>query len=304
MIKSVSITNHLSDSIRIPLDDLGESGFIITNIDGLGPVKANINFTELATNDGAIDNSARLESRNIVMSMKFTPNPTIEDARLLSYKFFPIKQMITFEIETDNRMCITTGRVETNEPIIFDESEGCQISIMCPDPYFYAIDENGKKKTEFYGLEPLFEFPFENASLNLPTLEFGQVVQQTEGIVLYEGDADVGVTVTIHATGECQGLKIFNVSTRETIAISDTKFRALVGSGIQAGDVITVCTIRGKKGITLLRGGQTTNILNALEKPIGWFRLTKGENLFAYSADYGLINIQFSIESQVVYEGV
>ena len=60
MIKSVTITNHLDESIKLDLFNPEESGFIIKNIEGLGPVKANINFKELATNDGSIDNSTRL----------------------------------------------------------------------------------------------------------------------------------------------------------------------------------------------------------------------------------------------------
>ena len=46
MIKSVTITNHLDESIKLDLFNPEESGFIIKNIEGLGPVKANINFKE------------------------------------------------------------------------------------------------------------------------------------------------------------------------------------------------------------------------------------------------------------------
>ena len=137
MIKSVTITNHLDESIKLDLFNPEESGFIIKNIEGLGPVKANINFKEFATNDGSIDNSARLSSRNIVMSLQFMESPTIEETRLKSYKYFPIKRNIKFLIETDNRICETIGRVETNVPSIFSNAEECQISILCPNPYFY-----------------------------------------------------------------------------------------------------------------------------------------------------------------------
>lgn len=304
MIKAITITNHLGESIRLELTKPEESGFIITNIDGLGPVKANINFTELATNDGAIDNSARLESRNIVMNLRFLGTPTIEDTRLKSYKYFPIKRTIKFLIETDNRICETTGRIESNEPSIFDQAEGCQISIMCPDPYFYSAGENGTTQTIFYGTEPLFEFPFENNSLTENLIEFGSIENRTEGIIYYEGDAEVGITITIHAVGEAQGLTIYNTGTREMMRINDEKLAALLGSGIQAGDTITITTSKGLKGITMLRGGITTNILNVLDKPISWFQLAKGDNIFAYTADAGLTNLQFSIENKTIYEGV
>lgn len=304
MIKSVTITNHLDESIKLDLFNPDESGFIIKNIDGLGPVKANINFKELATNDGSIDNSARLSSRNIVMSLQFIESPTIEETRLKSYKYFPIKRNIKILIETDNRICETIGRVETNVPTIFSNAEGCQISILCPNPYFYSAGENGANQTIFYGTDPLFEFPFSNESLTEDLIEFGSIENRTEGTIYYDGDAEIGITIQIHAVGEAEGLVIYNVRTREIMRIDDNKLKSLIGSGIQAGDEITITTSRGEKGIYILRSGVKTNILNSLEKPIKWFQLLKGDNTFAYTASAGLTNLQFRIENKVIYEGV
>lgn len=304
MIKSVTITNHLDESIKLDLFNPEESGFIIKNIEGLGPVKANINFKELATNDGSIDNSARLSSRNIVMSLQFMESPTIEETRLKSYKYFPIKGNIKFLIETDSRICETIGRVETNVPTIFSNAEGCQISILCPNPYFYSAGENGTNQTIFYGTEPLFEFPFSNESLTEDLIEFGSIENRTEGTIYYDGDTEIGITIQIHAVGEAEGLVIYNTKTREIMRINDDKLKSLMGSGIQAGDEITITTSRGEKGIYMLRSGVTTNILNSLEKPIKWFQLSKGDNTFAYTASAGLTNLQFRIENKVIYEGV
>lgn len=304
MIKSVTITNHLDESIKLDLFNPEESGFIIKSIEGLGPVKANINFKELATNDGSIDNSARLSSRNIVMSLQFMESPTIEETRLKSYKYFPIKRNIKFLIETDSRICETIGRVETNVPTIFSNAEGCQISILCSNPYFYSNGENGTNQTIFYGTEPLFEFPFSNESLTEDLIEFGSIENRTEGTIYYDGDAEIGITIQIHAVGEAEGLVIYNTKTREIMRINDDKLKSLMGSGIQAGDEITITTSRGEKGIYMLRNGVTTNILNSLEKPIKWFQLSKGDNTFAYTASAGLTNLQFRIENKVIYEGV
>lgn len=308
MIKSITITNHLGESIKMELMKPESSGFIIESIEGLGPAKADVNFTTLATMDGAIDNSARLDYRNIVLKLIFLENPTIEDTRLKSYQYFPIKRNITFLIETDRRICETTGRVETNTPAIFSKSEndreGCQISIMCPDPYFYSAGPNKLTETVFYGIESLFEFPFSNESLSEKLIEFGEIKNQTEATVYYEGDAEVGIIVRIHAIGPVEGLKIYNLTARQILGINDEKLTALTGAGIQAGDEIVLNTNRGTKSITLTRAGVVTNILNVLDKPIPWFRISKGDNIFAYRADAGISNLQFRIENQVLYEGV
>lgn len=301
MIKSVTITNHLNETIKLPLTEPEETGMVITSIEGLGPVNADVHFTELATLDGAVDNSARLNSRNIVMNLRFLEKPTIEDVRLLTYKYFPIKQNIMFTIETDNRLCSTIGRVEKNEPKIFDQYENTQISILCPDPYFYkTTNEN----LIFYGVNPLFEFPFSNESLTDPLIEFGEIYTMTEGTIYYDGDTEVGIVIEIHAIGEAEGIVIYNTGTRKSMGIDDTKLRALVGDGIKAGDRITINTTRGNKSITLLRAGRTYNILNSLTKPLYWFTLVKGNNTFVYTATAGLTNLQFKISYKIVYEGV
>lgn len=301
MIKAVTITNHLNESIRLELTEPEKSGFIIESIEGLGPVKANINFTEMATVDGALDNSARIGSRNIVMSLIFLEHPTIEDTRLSSYKYFPNKRNITFTIETDNRKCSIVGRVEDNNPSIFEEREGCQISILCPNPYFYSIEN---ENNDFYGIEPLFEFPFSNESLSEDLIEFGEIKQYTEGNIHYSGDVEVGITIKIHAMGPASGISIYNMRTKEILRIDDNKLIDIIGDGIRAGDDIVIKTSKGEKGITFMRSGISTNILNSLGKPIKWFQISKGDNLFAYRAEEGLSNLLFSIENKVVYEGV
>lgn len=301
MIKSVTITNHLDESITLDLFQPELSGFIIKSIDGLGPVDADVHMTELATLDGAIDNSARLHTRNIVMSLQFIGDPLIEDTRLKSYKYFPVKRKIRFTIETDNRLCYAEGRVEKNNPKIFDKNEGCQISILCPDPYFYSVEDT---HLMFYGVDPLFEFPFENNSLTDKLIEFGEIRQMTEGTILYEGDAETGIIIDVHALGAVEGFAVYNSGTRERMGINDTKLEALMGSGIIEGDVITIDTTRGHKSIQLLRNGRTTNILNALEKPLAWFRLAKGYNTFVYTASAGLEYLQFAISYKTMYEGV
>jgi hypothetical protein len=252
--------------------------------------------------DGSIDNGSRLNTRNIVMNFMFLENPSIEATRLLSYKYFPIKQNITFRIETDARICETVGRVESNEPDIFSEAEGCSISMICPDPYFYSAGE--LNKTIFSGVEDMFEFPFSNESLTENLLELSRINLKREGTVQYEGDSQIGVTIRIHLIGRVTGLKLYNINTREVFAFNDDKFKNTMGSEMAAGDDITIVTNKGKKSVSILRNGVTTNILNVIEKPVTWFEITKGDNLFGYRADEGEDKVQLTIENRVIYEGV
>lgn len=304
MITAVTVTNYLGESKKFELAFPEKSGFAVQKIEGLGPSKANVNVTEVSTNDGSLYNSARVNSRNVVLLLRFMPNPKIEDTRQESYKFFPIKKKVRLLIETDNRLCETDGYVENNEPDIFSKEETTQISIICPDPYFYSAGPDGTNTTIFYGVEPLFEFAFSNESTTGKLIEFGTIKNETEQTIYYSGDAEIGIVITIHAIGDVSNITIYNIGTRETMRIDTNKLKQLTGSGMIAGDEIIISTIKGDKSITLLRNGIYTNILNCLDKDADWFQLAKGDNIFAYRAEEGMTNLQFRIENKTVYEGV
>lgn len=307
MLKDVTITNYLGKSVTYSFDNPtidDASGLFITEIEGLGPVKADINMTSLATADGDIFNSKRLQGRNIVIKARFTYANTIEEARLMSYNFFPIGHPITFQIRTDNRLAETVGYVESNEPEIFSKESDMQVSVLCESPFFLSVSDDGKKQTNFSAVESMFEFPFSNESTEEKLIIFGKITNKKENTVYYEGDAETGCTIYLHAIGEVRMIDIYNIKTAEHMGIDTNKVSTLTGSGIVYGDDITISTIKGRKSITLLRNGVTYNILNALAKNVDWFQLARGDNLFAFTCEYGEENLQFMIESQIVYEGV
>lgn len=304
MIKTVTVTNYLGESLTLELKNPWDVGIAITKIEGLGPVKADINSTEISSGDGARFNSARISTRNIVFTFRLLEAPTVEDSRQKTYKYFPIKTNVTLLFETDNRLCQITGYVESNKPNIFSEEEDTQISIICPNPYFISMSNGGMNTVVFFGDEPVFEFPFSNESLTDPLIVFGNIKLRQEETVPYDGDSEVGFTIKMHALGEVRQITIYNTKTRETMKIDTDILNEITGSGIVAGDEITISTIKGDKYITLLRDGKEINILNALGKDVDWFQLAKGDNRFAYICEYGAENLEFSINYQTLYEGV
>jgi hypothetical protein len=301
MIKTVTITNHLGESMALELRFPERSGFLVREIEGLGPSKATINTTPIVTGDGSRYNSAHVASRNIVFSLTFLPNPTIEITRHNSYKYFPIKKPIIIRIETDTRICETYGYVESNEPNIFSGKQSAIISVLCPDSYFYSVDKN---VTIFSGIESLFEFPFSNESLTEDLIEFGNLQLNYEKSILYSGDTSVGIIIYIHATGSVRNLVIANSRTGEIMAIDSDRLIFILGSDISSGDDIIISTIKGDKFILLRRDGVWYNIRNALSRYINWFQLERGDNLFVYNTDDGIGNLQFRIENRIAYEGI
>lgn len=306
MIKRIVITNYLGQTVEMILKDPETSGFVIEEVKGLGPPKADIHIGELATYDGGLYNSSRANVRNIVVNLLFywTKKLSIEDIRLLSYRFFPLKKYVDFEIETDNRHAVARGYVESNEPDIFSKEEGTEISIQCPDPYFHS------KQPEviiFSGVGSMFEFEFSNESTTEGLLEFGNILTYSEQTIFYDGDADVGITIIMEFIGRVDSaITIYNTGTRESMIIDTSLVKKLTGSQFVYGDVVTISTVKSNKYISLLREGITYNILNALGRDTDWFSLTRGDNIFAFvtGEEVEMVNIQFKVEHDILYEGV
>lgn len=304
MIKSVTVTNHTGDSIKLELTRPEFSGFAIVNIEGLGPVKADISISDISTYDGGLYNSSRLGTRNIVFSIIFMNyyGESIEDIRHRAYTFFQTKTKVKLLFETSTRNLEIDGYVESNEPTIFSKQEGCTISILCPFPYMYSLEEDSS--VTFSNVDPMFEFPFSNESLTESLIEMGSIKIVSEKVLNYKGDAETGIKITIHAYGEVGSITIYNIGTRESMKINASLIEQLTGSGISSNDEIIINTAKGNKYIRLLREGAYYNILNCLDKNADWFQLQNGDNIFAYTAESGSDNLKFTIENRVIYKGV
>lgn len=307
MLKSVTVTNHLGKSITLELMNPEESGFYVVGITGLDPPKADISMSDIAAYDGSVFNSSRVSSRNIVISLLF-PETKVEHYRHESYRYFPIKRNVTLDFVTDTRQLSISGYVESNEVGIFSKRQGCQVSILCPDPWFYNTINSSAEQT-LSKVERLFEFEDLGngntwikgiTSESSYEIEFSNIIRNSSGIVNYEGDIEVGVTLRFRAFGTTGDVNIYKGYDRLTI--SSSVVNRITGSPIQAGDEIIVTTHQGKKSARLLRNGKYINILSAIDKKSVWLKVSKGENEFVFTTVTSSGELSFSI--QTLYEGI
>lgn len=159
MIKTVSVVNQFGDEISTNFVGAYEAPYVITKIEGHGPVAANINLTQFATNDGAMYNSARVGERVMTLTLAVVAQrgKTIEHARRWIYETYAVKNRVTMVFTTDTGTYILTGYVEKCEPDIFEKITKVKITIVCPDPYFYTPTET---VTSISRVKGGFEFPF------------------------------------------------------------------------------------------------------------------------------------------------
>lgn len=312
MVTALTVTNYVGESIRFDLMDPDTSGFVIANITGITPVQANINITNVTTADGGVYNSARIDRRNIVITAIYLPGPTIEEARHKMYKYFPTKKKVQLVFETDTRKLRTEGYVESNEVQVFTRQEYSQISIICPDPYFYSAEDDGADVLSFSGIEPRFEFPFYSDESVDPEelIEFSTVEVVNGRVLSYSGDIEIGATINVRIFDNIGNITITNVSNTQSMTIVADRVADIAGETFRGGDLLTIVTKKGEKTIILTRGSNRYNLLNALERKSKWITIRRGDNIFTVLAEdpddstvYST-NITVSIIADIAYEGV
>lgn len=304
MIQSITVRNFKDEEIELVLRRPESSGLAVKAIDGIGPAHSNINYQELATSNGGLFTSARTPPRSINLTLLPLDLPSVEENRHTIYRMMPLKKKVRLTFHTDIRHLYCEGYVESIEPAIFAESsekETVTVAILCLDPWFYAP---GDSATVFSGVVAQFEFPFSNESLHDSLITFGDVLVDTRANLYYSGDIDAGVEITIHAMGDAEKIRLFNVRTQETMTIDTDKIAKKTSQIFSSGDDIIINTTPGKRSVQLLRKGVYYNIIYALDRTSDWMMLTSGDNFFGYDAKSGASNIIVTYSYRNTYGGV
>jgi phage-related protein len=265
----------------------GTPNYTIDYITGLTPVAANVNLSESATMDGAYFNSARINTRNIVISLYIEGN--IPSNRIFLYQAFPTKQKLTVHFSNENREISINGYVESVDIDLFSQRQIALISILCPMPYFSSGAEN---EVNFSSTEDMLEFPFDIAVEGIPFSE--KSLNATE-VIIYNGDAPTGCIAELSFTGAVVNPSLYNETTDQQIKLNFTA---------QTGDEIKINTLSGQKTITLLRAGVESNIINTITRNSSWFSLIHGDNVFFCTADSLSENMSCRITFFDLFEGV
>jgi Phage tail protein RIFT-related domain len=147
MLTEVKAYSSWQSAPTLALDDNGspETDLVqIRNIEGLDPIKASVGTSGLGSVDGSAYTGSSILSRNIVLTVH--PNPdwdnwSYEKLRKLLYAYFMPKRPIRLVFESDDMPTVEiSGIVESAEASIFSKDPELIVSIICPDPYFTAVD--------------------------------------------------------------------------------------------------------------------------------------------------------------------
>lgn len=260
--------------------------YIVSKIDGLNPPAGTISTSTYAGMDGSYLNNAFIEKRNIVISFEMR-GFDIEKRRHQLYKIVKTSRYIKVYYKTANINVYTEGYVETCEVNNFEQFTSGQISIICPDIYWYSTDTQIAEYSQVFGS---FHFIFPDNDEPFPI-----GVYNTQNTMTIQNDGDeTGFTLEISG-GPAKNPTIHNIATGEYIQIS---------GDIEQGDIIRITTKTGNKTVTLDRGGVKINIINRLVSGSAWLNLREGENKFALSTASGLQNLKVRLIHRNAYLGV
>lgn len=258
MLTNIEIYSSWSSAPDLPLSmgvDDDEDLIQIREIQGLGPVKANVNTSSFGSLDGEFYTGSNVGKRNIVITVGFNPNwgeHTVASLREVLYGYFMPKQPVVMRFFRDEGPAVEiNGITEGCEPNIFAQDPEMQISVICPLPDFVAIAPS----------------VVEGVAEVAPVSSDFTVVGNVEASALLELTADPVDSTTY------EGLITFE---RKTLG-PDTEIFAVSGL-VAHGSTTAIDSKRGDKTAYVDYGVERTNILNSMTPESVWPRLTPGTN--------------------------
>lgn len=246
------------------------SEYLLTDARGLEPVKAEFSQDGYVGFRGAQISNIRVPSRNIVLTIEYAPRstPVAELRRKLFDTFTPGSPVHLDIYQSGVNASVglreTKGIVESVEAPIFSgggEYPEAQVSIICPDPYFYGAlhDHEGSAGS---GVTPVFNNPGLKGVGLFATIHFRANTILGEDILFGQGP------------GEDLRLQVNNWPIKSGSA-----------SYFITGDVVTIDTRGATPIATLTRSGGESMLYNAIMIGGIWPRLKHG-NTNRYTVRY------------------
>lgn len=308
MIRTVTIknyTNSAKDLVLTLADPESSQGFAVVDMDGLGPVKANYSSNDWVTIDGSNITGIRLPKREINMELRFIPttySESIADIREKSYIYFPITKKIGMIFDCvdyfgRSKKYTIDGYVMQNEQTMWSNECGCELTIVCPDPYFKDIESIEESFTRSI---PKMTYAFVKKGMDLTFTDekalfpVSQTIVNDNKEINNPSSIDIGAVFTLIAHGTIKNPVIYNVTTQEAFMLNHT---------MTNGEIITIDTRKGHRAITL-NEGLGKNYIGKMALNSKWITLVPGVNTVGVRADSGINNLELSYKITPLYVGI
>ena len=257
----------------------------LSSTDGFSSAEYTVNTSQNSGQDGESYNGSQANKRNLVITANIFSDYQKCGDRLRSF-FQPRSWGAVYAYDGGD------GRKAAYQVEKIDvEDSGTvrtgTISLICPDPKFYALDD---ELTQLAVWQGCIRFPLRITDPFYVTKKVNTLI----GNVNNPSAVPMGLTVKFMASGTVVNPSLYDVNRHNLMQINTT---------MHSGDEIIITTGDGNKRVKLISGGVTANINNLMAYPPKWLKAYEGDNLFRYNADSGIDSLSVSILSTQAYWG-
>jgi hypothetical protein len=292
IIRSATFTNT-EDNINVVIDG-NTPGIVIDNIDGIYAFTGEVITSPYSQTHGDRYKTTRAEKRNIIVSGVIYDN--YWENRQMMYRVFRLGSVGRFcYTEPDHSNRYADYYVESVEIDQNAYRGGYQISLICPDPFFYAGDS---ETIELASWSSDFIFPhnFIAAGEELGHRETS-MIKEIENLNGVDG---IGVKIIMTANGNVTNPYVYLYETGERITIGTTANPYVLDSSTR----VEIDTTTGRKNIVQIVNNVTTRINEYLDPDSCFWQLGSGINTIGYNAAAGANYLNVRVEYKMRYLGV
>ncbi|MCD7730459.1 MAG: phage tail family protein [Oscillospiraceae bacterium] len=253
------------------VDLYNDSDIRLVSIDGVSP-EAVVNTVSRYGADGATYISSKVDKRDIAITCRYR-SAAAELAKLRLYEVCRPKRVVTLRYITNNLDRYIEGYISSCSTPPNVHPMLTQIQLECPEPYWRDYTSSSML---LYGDSALFEFPDTGKEFIDNEVEFGNLKTSRITTITYEGDTDVGITLSVGFNAACGGFTLVNLDTGEYLTVT---------AEFLSGDKLTLCTVNGGKYATLRRNGVDYDYLAKISIDSTFLQLSPGENRLKIIAD-------------------
>lgn len=286
------ITCSNADGYSITFGERGLTPFVLVEAEGCYEVMNNVTISENTMTDGGAYQGSVAKIRNIVLTVQDLSEHTYNRNLLGAlFKSGEAGTLIFHEEENDRKIEYYVESVNSTGQ---SGSRTYQVSLLCPDPFFYALNNvNVMLSAWLKDFEFVHQFPVGRE-------EFGYRSNERLKNIENQNAADgIGMTITVQVSGSVQNPSIIRVESNEAITVGSSMFPF----NMLAGDTLTITTSDNDKHVYLTRNGVTTEVNQYITEDSTFIQLQRGNNNIGYNAAVGEDAMTVVISYRLKYAG-
>ena len=279
-----TITCSNQDGVSVTFGERTMNPFLLEDAEGCYTVENNVTISENTMSDGGVYQGSVAKIRNIILTLRdYLDNVYNRNLINALFKSGEIGTLVFKEEDNERKIEYV---VETINSTGNYGSRTYTVSLLCPDPFFYAMSDITVYMASWVAnFEFIHEFSEDGE-------EFGYRSNvRLQNIVNDNAANNIGMVISISADGAVTNPSIIRVESDESITVgSSSKPFSMV-----AGDTLRITTANNDKHVYLIRNGVTTEVNEYLTEDSVFIQLMRGENHIGYSADSGEDNMVVAI---------